>query len=33
MKLSIKLMNLEGLNLQEKEIEYIVDTKGSNLYN
>ncbi|CAD8162629.1 unnamed protein product [Paramecium pentaurelia] len=33
MKLSIKLMNLEGMTLQEKEIEIIVDTKGINLYN
>ncbi|CAD8073301.1 unnamed protein product [Paramecium sonneborni] len=32
-KLSIKLMKLEGMTLQEKEIEFIYDTKGSMLYN
>ncbi|CAD8083753.1 unnamed protein product [Paramecium sonneborni] len=32
-KLSIKLMNLEGMTLDEKEIELIFDTKGSILYN
>ncbi|CAD8176104.1 unnamed protein product [Paramecium octaurelia] len=32
-KLSIKLMKLEGMTLQEKEIQPIYDTKGSILYN
>ncbi|CAD8069568.1 unnamed protein product [Paramecium primaurelia] len=33
MKLSIKLMQMEGMTLQEKEIQPIFDTKGSMLYN
>lgn len=33
MKLSIKLMKNEGMTLNEKEMEFIVETRGSSLYN